>query len=210
MPQLSLFPTPVSMYDLNGMDEINRDLTSRLVAESEAVPSLHRSNLGGWHSPTDLAARTEPCYRSLVQNIATRVRETIDGLAQETGQKLPPMRMGVHGWAMVMRKGDYTIPHDHSEAHWATVYYPDAGDADQAAHPDDGLLAYIDPRHGARPMPGLDLLGTTFTALPRTGRLVVFPGWLLHYVHAYHGTRPRVSISCNITFEVAPPPRPGQ
>ena len=55
-------------------------------------------------------------------------------------------------------------------------------------------------------MPGLEnLLGTTFTVLPRTGRLVVFPGWLLHYVHVYLGQRPRVSISCNVIFEPTSP-----
>jgi hypothetical protein len=67
------------------------------------------------------------------------------------------------------------------------------------------LLALVDPRHGGRQMPGLELLGTTFTVLPRTGRLVVFPGWLLHYVHAYRGQRPRVSVSCNVIFEPASP-----
>jgi len=201
MPNLSLFATPVSMYDLPGMEEINRDLTERLVAESVTLPSAHRSNVGGWHSQ-NLAGRPEASFRTLIQSIVTRVRETVDGLAQEKGQSLPAMRMGVHAWAMVMRNGDYTIPHDHSEVHWATVYYPDAGDADEAAHPASGLLALVDPRHGGRPMPGLEsLLGTTFTALPRSARLVVFPGWLLHYVHVYRGQRPRVSISCNVVFE---------
>ena len=202
MPRLPLFATPVSMYDLPGMDEINRDLTARLVAESVSIPSVRRSNVGGWHSP-DLAGRPEACFRALIQHVVTRVRETVDGLAQESGRGLPAMRIGVHAWAMVMRNGDYTIPHDHSEAHWATVYYADAGDADERAHPASGLLALVDPRHGGRPMPGIEIVGSTFTALPRTGRLVVFPGWLLHYVHEYRGQRPRVSISCNVTFEVA-------
>jgi hypothetical protein len=53
----------------------------------------------------------------------------------------------------------------------------------------------------------LDLVGTTFTAKASTGRLYVFPGWLFHYVHAYRGQRPRVSVSCNITFELAAPLR---
>jgi hypothetical protein len=81
------------------------------------------------------------------------------------------------------------------------VYYADAGDADEAAHPASGLLALVDPRQGGRPMPGLEVVGTTYTVLPRTGRLAVFPGWLLHYVHTYLGQRPRVSISCNVIFE---------
>jgi hypothetical protein len=190
------------MYDLPGMDELNRDVTTRLVAESCSVPSVHHSNVGSWHSK-NLAGRPEPCFRNLLQCIVERVRETVQSLAQEKGQTLPPMRVGVHAWAMVMRNGDYTMPHDHSEVHWATVYYPDAGDADEEADPASGLLALVDPRHGGRPMPGLDFVGTTFTVLPRTGRLVVFPGWLLHYVHAYRGQRPRVSISCNVVFEAA-------
>ncbi len=207
MPHLPLFVTPVSMYELPGMDEINRDLTARLVAESVSVPSVHRSNIGGWHSKTDLYMRSEACFRTLIQHIVTRVRETAQNLAQERGQPLPLVRCNTHAWAMVMRNGDYTIPHDHSEVHWATVYYADAGDADQAAHPDSGLLALVDPRHGGRPIPGLDLVGGTFYPQPSAGRLVVFPGWLLHYVQSYRGQRPRVSISCNVVFELAPPSR---
>jgi uncharacterized protein (TIGR02466 family) len=204
---LPLFATPVSMYESAGMDEVNRDVTARLVAESISVPSISRSNIGGWHSQPDLALRPDASFRALIQYIVSRVRVTMDGLAKETGQGLAQMRIGVHAWAMVMRDGDYTIPHDHADAHWSTVYYPDAGDADEAAHPDSGLLALIDPRHGGRPIPGLDLVGKTFTARPSTGRLLVFPGWLLHYVNAYRGQRPRVAVSCNVTFELAPPSR---
>ena len=196
------------MYESSSdMDEVNRDVAARLVAESISVPSISRSNVGGWHSQTDLALRPDASFRSLIQYIVARVRETTDGLAKESGQGLPAMRMGVHAWAMVMRNGDYTIPHDHANAHWSTVYYPDAGDADEAAHPDSGLLALVDPRQGGLPIPGLDLLGKTFTARPSTGRLLVFPGWLLHYVNAYRGTRPRVAVSCNVTFELASPSR---
>lgn len=204
---LPLFATPISMYESRGMDEVNRDLIARLVAESVSVPSVHRSNVGGWHSQPNLAMRPETCFRTLTQYIVTRVRETVESLAQERGQQQPMMRLGVNAWAMVMRNGDYTIPHDHADAHWATVYYADAGDADEGAHPDSGLLALVDPRHGGRPIPGLDLLGKTFTARPSTGRLLVFPGWLLHYVNAYRGQRPRVAVSCNVTFELASPSR---
>ena len=201
MPHLPLFPTPVSLYDLTGVDELNRELTTRLIAESKTVPSVHRSNVGSWHSP-NLTGRPEACFRTFLQTVViARVQETVEALAQERGQGLPPMRAGLHSWAMVMRNGDYTIPHDHSEVHWATVYYPDAGDADEKVDPASGLLALVDPRHGARQMPGLQLVGSTFTVIPRTGRLVVFPGWLLHYVHTYRGQRPRVSISTNVIFE---------
>ena len=202
MPDLPLFATPLAMYELPDMEDLNRDLATRLVAESQAKPSVSRSNVGSWHSPSDLALRPQSCYRTLIQHILSRVRETVDKQALERGTTLPPLRMGAQAWAMVMGNGSYTVPHDHADAHWSTVYYADAGDADENAYPDSGLLAFVDPRHGARPMPGLDLVGTTFTAKARSGRLYVFPSWLFHYVHPYRGLRPRVSISCNITFEV--------
>ncbi len=204
---LPVFATPLSMYESADMDEVNCDVTARLVAESVSVLSISHSNVGGWHSQSDLALRADASFRALIQYIVARVRETVDALASESGLGMPAMRMGAQAWAMVMRNGDYTIPHDHADAHWSTVYYADAGDADEAVHPDSGLLALIDPRHGGRPMPGLDLLGNTFTARPRTGRLLVFPGWLYHYVHTYRGQRPRVAISCNVTFELAAPSR---
>lgn len=205
MPNAALFSTPLSMYDLPNMEAVNRELTERLVAEAGSRPSIRRSNYGSWHSPPDLALRPDPAFRSLFQTIVARVRETAEGLAKERGHGLPPMRVGVQAWAMVMRNGDYTAPHDHGEAHWATVYYPDAGDADETRFPDSGLLELLDPRQGARQMPGLELVGTSFSAKPGTGRLFVFPAWLMHYVHPYRGERPRVAISANLTFEVATP-----
>ena len=205
MSQISLFATPLSMYELTDMDEINRDITARLIAESQSRPSIRRSNYGGWHSHPDLAMRRDASFRTLIQRIAKHVRETVEGVARERGQSIPPLRTGVQAWAMVMRNGDYTVPHDHADAHWATVYYPDAGDADETRHPDSGLLELLDPRHGGRPMPGLDLVGASFSARPGTSRLFVFPAWLLHYVHAYRGQRPRVAISANFTFDIATP-----
>lgn len=205
MPDLPLFATPLSLYEMSGMEEVNREITARLIAESLSTPSIHRSNVGGWHSRADLALRSDPPFRTLIQGIVARVRETVEGLARQTGQQLPSMRIGASAWAMVMRNGDYTIPHDHADSHWSSVYYTDVGDASESEHPDSGMLAFVDPRHGGRPMPGLDLTGSTFIAKPASGRLYVFPGWLYHYVHAYRGQRPRVCVSCNVNFELAPP-----
>ncbi len=65
--RLSLFATPVSMYDLPTMEDVNRDLTDRLVAESTSLPTVHRSNVGGWHSQ-NLAGRPESYFRTLLQS----------------------------------------------------------------------------------------------------------------------------------------------
>ncbi|HEX2570953.1 MAG TPA: putative 2OG-Fe(II) oxygenase [Polyangia bacterium] len=204
----SLFMTPLSVFHLPDMDDVNEELTARLLAEAELSRGVMRSNIGGWHSVPDLSRRPEPCYRALLQIVVDRVREVHDRVVEAAGlPPSPPFLYGVQGWAMVMRDGDYATLHDHADAHWSVVYYADAGDADPEMHPHSGLLAFVDSRRTGRSIVGLDLFPTTFTVRPHTGALVVFPGFLQHYVHCYRGERPRVSISCNVQLESAH--RPG-
>ena len=103
---------------------------------------------------------------------------------------------------MVMRHGDHALVHDHVEAHFAVVYYPDPGDADLEMFPDSGKLCFVDPRRGGTVIPGVELFPSQFAIDPRPGLLVVFPGWLQHYVQPYRGGRPRVSLSCNVRLEL--------
>jgi hypothetical protein len=138
--------------------------------------------------------------------LVRHVRIAFDEVARSAGQPTETLRFrfAMHGWAMVMRAGHYTILHDHADAHWSLVYYVDAGDADPE-EATSGLLAFVDPRRSGLVIPGVDLLPSTFTVRPRTGSIVVFPGYLQHYVHAYRGVRPRVSVSCNVRMELVGP-----
>lgn len=198
MESFALFPTQLFVFDLPDLDAVNRELTERFLAERSSSPGVQRSNVGGWHSVPDLAQRPEPCYRTLLSAIVNRVDESVARLSHAAGAPPQRWRYGLHGWAMVLDDRDYVILHDHGEAHWSSAYYVDAGD--EAEEP-SGYLAFLDPRRGGRAIPGLD--HTTFTVRPRTGMLVLFPGWLQHYVHPYRGRRPRISISCNVVMEPA-------
>jgi uncharacterized protein (TIGR02466 family) len=202
----SLFSTPIAMHEHPGKEAMNREITEILVAESESIPSLSNSNVGGWHSQYNLQTRPEACFRTLTELIVSRVRETTEAIAKSTGRQLPKFTAKPEMWAMVMRDGDYGIPHTHAYSHWATVYYADPGDADQTAHPNSGIITFVDPRNGYLPIPGLDMVVGNFAVNAQAGQLLVFPGWLMHYVHVYRGRRPRVSLSCNVTFEVVAAP----
>lgn len=191
------------------MDEINRQLVDELVAESRATTGFKRSNVGGWHSVPDLSQRREPCYRALMQQVVAHVGSTFKQVAAVAG--ITPelrYRYAIHGWAMVMGAGDYTILHDHAEAHWSLVYYADAGDSDYHEHPMSGHIAFVDPRRGGHTIPGADIFPSTFAVKAQTGHMIVFPGWLQHYVHPYRGTRPRVCISCNVKMDPVGPASP--
>jgi uncharacterized protein (TIGR02466 family) len=205
MDRFALFPTPVFVYELDQLADVNAQLASGFVTERQTSPGVQRSNVGGWHSIPNLSQRPDPALRALMQSTVGCIGALVAELARgesEAPPLLPRYRYAVHGWAMVMERDDYVVLHEHGEAHWSTVYYADAGD-DEAAAP-SGVLAFVDPRRGGRSVPGVDLFPTTFTVRPRTGTLVVFPGWLQHYVHPYRGHRPRVSISCNVVMEAVP------
>ena len=199
---LALFPTPVVVLDLPAMDDINREIAHLLLAEELVVPSRRLANVGGWHSAPDLSRRSQPCFRMLMRAVVDMVSRNVAALAAEVGvTQVPPFRYGVTAWAMILRDGHYVITHDHGDVHWSVAYYVDAGDDAPAP---SGRLAFLDPRRSGRTIPEVTLFPTTFDIAPRTSALVIFPGWLQHYVHAYRGQRPRICISCNLMMEVAP------
>ena len=197
----NLFSTPIASFEHPDMAEMNQELTRILVRESESQKGIQHSNVGSWHSPNNLHLRKEPCFRKVIELIIGNAFKTSDALAQTAGKRLNPMPYKYSAWAMVMREGHYTIPHTHSNVHWACVYYPDAGDADYAKHAKSGDIGFLDPRSDTFPIPGLDQTVGEFVVRPKTGQMLVFPGWLMHFVHAYHGTRPRISIACNVLFD---------
>jgi uncharacterized protein (TIGR02466 family) len=201
---VALFPTPVVVIDLPDMADINREITAQLLAEEQSVPSWHRANVGGWHSVPDLSRRAQPWFRALMRTVVDAVGSNVTALASAAGiERVSPYRYAVTAWAMVMRNGHYVATHDHGDVHWSTAYYVDAGDDMPAP---SGRIAFLDPRRSGRTIPDLALFPSTFDIAPRTSALVIFPGWVQHYVHAYRGERPRICVSCNLTMEVAGSP----
>lgn len=203
---VALFPTPIVVFDLPDMAEVNREIAGQLLAEEQTVPSWQRANVGGWHSVPDLSRRPEPWFRALMRAVVDAVGAHGASLAAHAGAgPLPAYRYAVTAWAMILRGGHYVITHDHGDAHWSVAYYVDAGDDLPAP---SGRIAFLDPRRSGRSIPELSLFGATFDLAPRTGALVIFPGWLQHYVHPYRGERPRICVSANLTMELAAPATP--
>jgi hypothetical protein len=103
-------------------------------------------------------------------------------------------------WASVYRAGDYCMPHSHLRSNLSIVYMLDPGDED----PQDALagrLCFADPRIDAccPHEPGR----VTQHVLPTmsAGTMLVFASDYLHSVNPYHGKRPRITLSWNITLE---------
>jgi len=106
-------------------------------------------------------------------------------------------------WASIYRAGDYCMPHSHLRSNVSIVYMLDAGDED----PQDtlaGRVCFADPRIDAccPHEPGR----VTQHVLPTmsAGTMLIFASDYLHSVNPYHGEKPRITMSWNITLEKLP------
>jgi uncharacterized protein (TIGR02466 family) len=183
---LQLFPTPVGTFDVDDR-ELLAHAAEQILARAATTPTVPRGERTGWQSEADLLGWTP-----LLHRVGDLCSQALASVAQLGGDNIY-----LSAWANVLRRGDYFTPHTHSNSVWSLVLYVDAGDSSRDA---GGALALRDPRAGAGLVHGptnAHDTACTFTLFPRTGMLVVFPAWLVHWVVPYQGERPRISIALN-------------
>jgi len=200
---VTLFSTPVVLSDLPDAAALNADLRAAIVQRETTHPGTQHSNLGGWQSDWDMDRWGGAAAIKLLaigRNIANRVTTDRQGNSVVLTWK-------ANMWANVNRSGHGNEFHSHPGSFWSGVYYVDDGgiDADPSL---GGELEFMDPRgpgpamyapHLAYGKLGLSV-GANETVLPKAGRLVMFPAWLLHQVRPYKGKAQRISIAFNLSL----------
>jgi uncharacterized protein (TIGR02466 family) len=191
-----LFATPLGVFTLPDFERVNAGLKGEILEREQADRGVGRSNVGGWHSGYDLLSWPIPEVAELgkaVQQAALTLATKIVGANQIQA------KMAMEGWANVSRAGNYNKLHYHPNWHLSVVYYVEAGDPPPSDNPESGCLEFTDPR-GAVGMFGLDGsdFGKTYRIPAKTGRLLVFPSFLQHWVHPYLGSGERISLAINV------------
>jgi uncharacterized protein (TIGR02466 family) len=81
-------------------------------------------------------------------------------------------------------------------SHWSGVVYLAAEEARDASDPEDsgGLLEFVNPH----PMGRHSGQQQTISFAPKDGLVILFPAFLVHYVHPNGGDATRVSLSFNL------------
>jgi uncharacterized protein (TIGR02466 family) len=192
------FPTLIGRLRIPDSELMNRDLQALILAEGSRLPSLGRSNIGGWHSSPDLLRRPEPSVAALITWLTWAVSRIVDASA---GRSAARGQMLLSAWATICRRGAYHAPHSHPDSAWSGVYYVDAG-MRTPEHTLSGVLEFLDPRAGAEAVtaPG-DPYGEPVRVYPETGLVCIFPSWLYHWVHPYWGETPRIAVSFNAAID---------
>jgi uncharacterized protein (TIGR02466 family) len=197
---LRLFPTPVIVGRVDDAETINTDLEAAILARMDADAGVRRSNVGGWHSSSNLLAWSGDAGRLLTrQAIELANAHTLDA----NGKAVTPA-WRIEAWANVSGPGDANVAHVHGAAYWSVVYYVRVGKGA------GGRLVLHDPRMPALRMhaPGLQLKDATPEQVariePQAGQIIMFPSWLSHGVEAWDGEGLRISIAMNLSAQAAP------
>ena len=186
----SFFPTLVYAKDVNlDNDKISNDI----VKWSHTDKGVEKTNMGGWHSTTDMASKPE--YESLVKELIIMQQEIYK---EELIERQP--RLG-NMWANINPKNAYNDWHVHPNCLFSGVYY-------SKANPNSGPLKISDPRSGTQlVMPVRQNkklphdLWREVRVPPITGRIIMFPAWLWHKVEPNLSDDIRISVSFNFIQE---------
>ena len=195
-----LFSTLLLERQLEGVADLNQRLSERILEREEQGGGVVRSNVGGWHSPTDFLRWNGPESGELFRHVAAAVKDYA-AIERKVDAAALDLTVTAEAWANVARAGNYAKPHVHPNSNISGVYYVDAGDAAPDAS-NSGVLELMDPRNrpGMYETPGT-LPFDAFRVTPRPGLLLLFPAWQYHYVHPYQGKRPRISVAFNVTVQ---------
>ena len=191
------FATPILRLSLPGAEFLNKGLRRQILELAGKSAGRTISNAGGYQTDGNLFALPAPELKILSQAIEVAYRSLCRSLAPEQPE-LEKHTFNLTGWANINRSGDFNRIHSHGGVHWSGVYYVDDGGSGSNG-PDDGQLELLDPRHlsAVTPTPGFPLSNRVMVQ-PEPGLLVLFPGWLEHWVTPYKGKAERISIAFNL------------
>ena len=199
----NLFSTPVVTLDVADAAALNSELRATIENREKSHPGTQHSNLGGWQSDWEMdrwGGAGAIKLLAIGRNTANRITTNRQGQPVSVTWR-------ANMWANVNRTGHGNEFHSHPGSFWSGVYYVDDGGSD--ADPSlGGELEFMDPRgpgpamyapHLAFGSAGLSV-GANEMIRPRSGRLVMFPSWLLHRVRPYAGKAVRISIAFNLSL----------
>jgi uncharacterized protein (TIGR02466 family) len=208
---LGFFETPLAYTRLKNAEPLLEDLEAAIFKNMTASTGLNRSNIGGWHSDTDMLN----WGGSAAVKLADTAIKICKRLSHFQDSTVDSYDWSARMWANVTSKGGLNQAHAHPGNLWAAVLYLDLGDnldKDISEAPerteDVGGAFYIeDPRFPMAAMhnTAARLIGSNGQPQQyevelnlERGNLLVFPAWLKHGVRQYTGTRQRISVAINI------------
>ena len=182
------FATPIYVKDI-GTPEFNLQLEQNIINWSRQDKGVQKTNVNGWHSPTDMHLKPE--YKMLVDLLHQAQHFIYNDELLDNEPFLGNM------WANINPPGGYNRAHTHPNSLWSGVYYV-------KAPINSGHLKVEDPKPSiniSRPRRKQGQLPkhlwNEVHFEPIAGRLIMFPSWLNHCVDTNQSNDIRISVSFN-------------
>jgi uncharacterized protein (TIGR02466 family) len=182
------FPTPIYIADIEH-PTLNQELERDIVAWSNRDKGVVRTNVQGWHSPTNMAELPE--YQKLVRMLYACQKTIYDQEHLDSEPVLGNM------WANINPPGGMNRAHQHPNSLWSGVYYIKAPKNCGDLKIDDprSSAAMVRPKQKKGPVSPRLLRETNYE--PIAGRCIMFPAWLMHCVDPNESNDIRISVSFN-------------
>ena len=186
------FPTMINIKDIPNPKGLNKYLEKRIIDWSGSDKGISKTNLGGWHSQTDMHTKEE--YNPLKEKLFEMQKEIFENERLKHKAILNTM------WANINYPGNSNRAHIHPNSLLSGVYYVKAAKK-------SGNLVLFDPRQAVQmtlpdrieskiPPP----LWREIEYEPTPGRIIIFPSWLWHEVQPNMSKDIRISISFNFLY----------
>ncbi len=203
-PQIrSTFATPLCVHYLPVATEVNAQLRPLILETRE---KRGESDDSGWRSPADF----ENWGGLGAQTLFRMLRELGDSMTATRAGGRVTLQWASNAWAEVRQKGEALAPAARPSAFWAGVYVVDDGYGKSDDETLGGECEVMDPR-GALPgylppdlafrIPGGGTAGMSEVLRPKSGLILMHPGWMVRGERTFGGTGQRITVE----FELALP-----
>jgi uncharacterized protein (TIGR02466 family) len=173
----------------------NEELKKYALTIRESTPGVIKSNFLGWQS--DILQIPNPQVSLLVDSILKKS----DSLKSRLGFKEEYYFYLNNLWININQKSSFNRPHIHPDCLLAGVYYIDCNET-------QGKIVFRNPSMVQQCIIDEDSISkftefnsSSWSATPETGKLMIFPSWLEHYVEPNITDQERISIAFNISIK---------
>jgi len=182
------FATPIYVKDV-GTPEFNAQLEQNIINWSRQDKGVQKTNVNGWHSPTNMHEKPE--YKMLVDILYQAQQFIYKDESLDNEPFLGNM------WANINPPGGYNRAHTHPNSLWSGVYYVKAPINSGHLKVEDPkpCINISRPRRKQGQLP--KHLWNEVHFEPIAGRLIMFPSWLNHCVDTNQSNDIRISVSFN-------------
>ncbi len=202
-PQIrSAFPTPVCVHYLPVATEVNAELRP-LVAER--MQANGASEDAGWRSAADF----ESWGGGATQTLFRMLRELADNMTGTRAGGRVTLDWTISANAEARAKGAALTPAPRPDAFWAGIYFIDDGYGRSDDESLGGECELLDPRgalaeslpqHLGFRIPGGATAGMTELIRPKSGMILMHPGWMSRGERASQGQGQRITVEFQLSL----------